>query len=239
LPRARPPLWLLLGTPLLIASLVLSYRRSFWIAAVFALLLVLLLATTPNGRRMLVPASLLIAGAIWVLGSIGFQSQSSPLGDRVASLAPSRLAANKSDRYRIDERANVLGEIRDHPISGLGLKVPWSAAVQPLPLEHENGRDYVHFAPLWFWLKLGILGLAAYFATIAGGVLLSWRVWREQPDPMLRAFGIASVCSLLGLVVMDTTASFTGVDARLNVLLGIQLGFLAVLAMGEREAAVE
>ena len=46
--RARPPVWMLLGAPLLIASLVLSYRRSFWIAAVLGLLLVLLLGTTPS-----------------------------------------------------------------------------------------------------------------------------------------------------------------------------------------------
>jgi len=236
LQRMRPPLWLLLGTPLLVASLVLSYRRSFWIAAVFALLLVLLLSTTPSGRRMLVPASLLVAGAIWVLGSTGFQAQT-PLGQRIASLSPSRLTTNKSDRYRIDERANVLGELRRHPISGLGLKVPWAASVQPLPVEYPNGRDYVHFAPLWWWLKMGILGLVAYFAVIGSGVLLAWRTWRLQQDRLLAAFGIGSACALLGLMVMDTTASFTGVDVRLTVLLGVQLGVIATLSSGGEPAA--
>ncbi len=112
--------------------------------------------------------------------------------------------------------------------------MPWAASVQPLPVEYPNGRDYVHFAPLWWWLKMGILGLVAYFGVIGSGVLLAWRTWRRQPDRLLAAFGIGSACALLGLMVMDTTASFTGVDVRLTVLLGIQLGMLALLSAGGR-----
>src|SRR5690606_7704178 len=55
----RPPAWMLAGTPLLIASLALSYRRSFWIAAVLGLLLVVLLGTSARGWRVLVPAAVL------------------------------------------------------------------------------------------------------------------------------------------------------------------------------------
>jgi hypothetical protein len=91
--RAKPPLWTLLGSPLLIACLLLSYRRSFWIASVLGVLLVLLLATSPAGRRMLVPAGLAVAAAIWLLGSIHFQSNL-PLVKRVTSLSASNLEAN-------------------------------------------------------------------------------------------------------------------------------------------------
>jgi len=129
----------------------------------------------------------------------------------------------------LDERANVLGEIREHPITGLGLSVPWQATVQPLSVEHENGREYVHFAALWFWLKLGILGLLAYLATIAGAGLLGWRVWRRSEEGPLRAFGLASLCGFAGLLVLETTATFTGVDPRFTVLLCAQIGLLALL----------
>ncbi len=92
--RMRPPLWMLLGSPLLAASLLLSYRRSFWVAVVLGLLLVLLLALSPVGRRLLVPASLLVAAAIWLLGSVNFQAQS-PLLRRAVSLSPSSLASER------------------------------------------------------------------------------------------------------------------------------------------------
>ncbi|MGH2853391.1 MAG: O-antigen ligase family protein [Solirubrobacteraceae bacterium] len=229
LARARLPLWVLLSSPLLIACLALSYRRSFWIGAVLGLLLVLLLGTSPAGRRLLLPACLGVAGAIWLLGSINFQSQL-PLAKRVASLAPSKLEANIQDRYRLDERANVLGAIREHPLTGLGVTIPWAADVQPLSVEHEEGRQYVHFAALWFWLKLGVLGLFAYVGVLLGSMALAWQVWRRSREPLLSAFGLASLCGLAGLVAIDTTASFTGVDARFTVLLGAQVGLLALLA---------
>jgi O-antigen ligase len=227
--RIRPPLWMLLGSPLLLASLVLSYRRSFWIAAVLGLALVLLLALSPTGRRLLVPACLLIALAVWLLGSIKLESQS-PLVARATSLAPTKLEANLEDRYRLDERANVFAEIEKNPITGLGIFVEWRATHQGLPVEHEGGRGYVHFAALWYWLKLGILGLIAYIALILASALLAWRVWHRSRAPLFRAFGLASLCGLAGLLVMETTASFTGVDTRFTVLIAAQIGLLALLA---------
>jgi O-antigen ligase len=235
--RARPSRWVLLGSPLLIASLVLSYRRSFWIAAILGLLLVVLLGTSSAGRRMLVPVSLLLAISIWLLGSVGFQSSGSPIARRLASLNPSKLEANAQDRYRLDERANVLGAIGEHPVTGLGVTVPWAATFQPLSVEHFEGRLYVHFAALWFWLKLGILGFLAYVTFIAGAALLAWQAWRSSREPVLRAFGLASLCGIVGLAAMDTTASFTGVDARFTVLFGAQLGLLGLVARTARTAA--
>ena len=227
--RARPPLWMLLGSPLLFASLLLSYRRSFWIAFVLAALLVLLLGLSPLGRRLLLPVAVGIATAIWLAGSVQFQSQL-PVVKRVASLQPSRVEANVEDRYRLDERANVLGEIGRHPITGLGMTIPWAATDRPLPVEHEGGREYVHFAVLWFWLKLGILGLFAYIGFVCGSVALAWRAWRGSREPTLKAFGLASLCGIVGIVVIETTATFTGVDARFTVVLGVQVGLLALLA---------
>jgi O-antigen ligase len=226
--RVKMQPWMLLGSPLLVACMVLSYRRSFWIATVLGLLLVLLLGLSPAGRRLLLPACLVIAAAVWLLGSIHFQDQL-PVVKRVESLAPSKLTTNVQDRYRLDERANVLGEIRAHPITGLGLGVPWQATVRALSVEHENGREYVHFAALWYWLKLGILGLVAYIAILAGAALLAWRVWRRSAEPLVRAFGLASMCAVAGLLAIETTASFTGVDARFTILLSAQIGVLALL----------
>jgi len=234
LARARPPLWMLLGSPLLITCLVLSYRRSFWIGTALALLLVLLLGTSASGRRLLIPAGLGVVAAIWLLGSIHFQSQL-PVVKRLNSLSPSRLESNVQDRYRLDERANVLSEIGAHPITGLGVTIPWAATAQPLSVEHEGGRQYVHFAALWFWLKLGILGLLAYAGMIIASMMIAWQAWRASHEPLLKAFALASLCGMAGLTAMDTTASFTGVDARFTVLFAAQVGLLA-LAVRTAEA---
>jgi hypothetical protein len=239
LARARAPRWVLLTSPLLIACLVLSYRRSFWIGAVLGLLLVLMLGTTPVGRRLLVPTSLAVAAAIWLLGSLHFQN-SVPIVKRAASLNPSSIEASAEDRYRLDERANVLAEIKKHPISGLGVTIPWAATAQTLSLEGEGeGRQYVHFAALWFWLKLGVLGLLAYVGVMLGSMWLAWQAWRVSPEPLMRAFALASGAGMVGLVVIDTTASFTGVDPRFTVLFAVQVGLLALLVKTAPSAPVD
>lgn len=231
--RVKPPLWLALSFPVLVACLLLSYRRSFWIASVLGVLLLALLATSAAGRRLLIPGALAVAGAILLVGSINFQAQI-PIVKRAESLAPSRLEANLEDRYRLDERANVLGEIREHPLTGLGVTIPWAATVRPLPVEHEEGREYVHFAALWFWLKLGLLGLLAYACVMLGGMALAFQAWRRSEEPWLRAFAVASLVGMAGLIAMDTTASFTGVDARFTVLFAAQLGLLGLLSRPSR-----
>ena len=117
---------MLLGSPLLLACLVLSYRRSFWIGAVLGLLFLLVLGTSPVSRRMLVPAALAMVAAFLLLGSVHFQSQL-PLAKRLTSLSPTSIQANREDRYRLDERANVLAAIKENPITGLGVTIPWRA----------------------------------------------------------------------------------------------------------------
>jgi len=232
--KVKVPLWMLLGSPLLIACLLLSYRRSFWIASVLGVVLILLLGTSPAGRRLLVPASLVFVGAVWLLGSLHFQSNL-PIIKRATSLSSfSKLETNREDRYRLDERSNVLSNIAQHPITGLGVGITWQATAAPLSVEHEEGRQYVHFAALWFWLKLGVLGLCAYIGMIVGSFLLAWRTRRTVHPPWLRAFCLASACAIAGLAVMDTTASFTGVEARFTVVLAAQIGLLGLLARRAR-----
>jgi O-antigen ligase len=235
LARLRPPLWMLLGTPLLIASLLLSYRRSFWIAAVLGVLLVVLLALSPVGRRLLVPTALIVAAGIWLLGSINFQSQN-PIVKRAASLSPTSLTTNIEDRYRLDERANVFGELKEKPITGIGINVSWNSSRRPLPIEHEEAREYVHFAALWWWMKMGILGLLAYFALLIATARLSWRVWRERSEPIFRVFGLASLCGVAGLLVAETTATFTAAELRFTIVFAIQIGLLALIASLPRAA---
>jgi O-Antigen ligase len=233
--RDRLPWWLLAGSPLMLASLALSLRRSFWIGIVLGGLLVVLLAASPAGRRLLVPAVTLAVVGAWLLGAVGFQVQG-PLTTRVESLNPSRVEVNAEDRYRFDERANVIAELGAHPVTGLGLAVEWSSAARPLPVEHENGRQYVHMVALWYWLKLGLLGLAAYVALIIAACILAWRVWRAHPDRLLQAGGLAAIAGLVAMAAVETAGSFTGVDPRFTILFGIFLGLLAVAYRETRES---
>ncbi|MCW2994871.1 MAG: hypothetical protein JWQ18_2366, partial [Conexibacter sp.] len=234
--RARPPWWMVAAAPVLLLCLILSYRRSFWIADAVGLVLVLVLgvASSAVGRRLIVPVIAVLGVGIYLLGNVALQSDT-PIAQRVQSLSPTKVATTPDDRYRLDERANVVHEIRDNPVAGIGLEVPWHATARSLPVEVNPDHLYVHFAALFWWLKLGILGLLAYAGLLLSGMWLSLRVWNHAASPAARAFGLGSLCSFLGLVVIETTATFTGSDQRFTLLLAAQLGLLA--AIGQQRSA--
>jgi hypothetical protein len=228
LARTALPVWVLGAAPVLLLALVLSYRRSFWIADLLGIALVVLLGLSSNGRKVLLPGVVLVGVAIWALGGVAVQSDT-PLGQRVQSLSSSNIQAKPDDRYRLDERANVVAAIKDHPVAGLGIGVPWQATARPLPVEVNPDHDYVHFAVLYWWLKLGLLGMLAYVAMVLSAAVMSLRVWQHSREPLVRAFGLGSLCSIVGLVVIETTATFSGTDARFTLVLAGQLALLAVL----------
>jgi O-Antigen ligase len=237
--RVKLPLWAYGIMPFALLSLLISYRRSFWIAAVIGIALVVLIGAGPRGRRVAVPAVTLLAilGTIVLSSAGGTAVSRNPLLARAASLNPSHLTANAEDRYRIDERRDVLANLSEHPITGLGIAVPWSAP-HPLSTEHPGGRLYTHMIVLWYWMNLGLMGLLAYAALMLTSLWASYRVWRRHPQPVVRAIGLGLFGSLVGLMAAETTASFTGVDIRLSVVLPIVLGFLVCAVQQTRRGTV-
>ena len=216
------------AAPIVLLALVFSLRRSFWIGIAAAAPLTLALALGPRGRRFLLPAALIIATALWltVSSGIAFDSQT-PIGQRLQSLTPTRLAANTQDRYRLDERKNVLAELEESPLVGLGLGVPWRERY-PLSFENPHARTYSHMAVLWFWMKLGVLGLIAYLGYLLTAIVLGIQLFRRHHDPRVRVAGAATAGGLIGLAVAETTGTWLGTDFRMTVLIGCVAGLLSV-----------
>ena len=221
--------WGVLVFALAFACLLLSYRRSFWIGAAVALIILIPLASTPRKRLMILPVVLLVAGAVWTVQAVDNQAVT-PIAKRATSLQPGALSTNPEDRYRLDERANVIAEIKANPVLGIGVAVPWVATVRSMGIEHPDGRDYVHFGLLYWWLKTGLLGAAFYIAFLLAMATLAFQTWRGHVIREFRYFGLASLCAVFALAAIETTAAFTGVDPRFSVLIGAQFGLLAVLA---------
>jgi len=227
--RAALPAWMTWLWPLLLAALILSYRRAFWVGAVIALIAVLAFGVSRLQRRFVVPLALVAAGGVALALSTGLGAGvQGPVVDRAESLSPSQISANASDRYRITERVNVVEEVRRHPVTGLGIGMPWRARF-PIATGGAGARQYTHVAVLWYWLKLGILGPVAYLGLILAGAYGGLRVFRRHPDRRLAVFGLGSSAALLGFLVAELTASFTGVEDRFTVVMGAHLGVLAVL----------
>lgn len=226
--RAKLPRWAVYATPLVLACLALSYRRSFWIGTTVSLWLLLLLGSGQVGRRLIVPAVLVVGVAAWALVATGAGGQvNGSVAERAGSLDPTAVQTNDQDRYRISERRNVLGQLLDHPVSGLGLGVAWRAE-KPMPLEHEGGREYVHLAALWWWMKLGVLGLLGYLVLMGTAVFTGLRTWQRHADPLVRAAALGTGIAFVGLAIAELTATFSGSEVRTSIVAGVLLGLLAV-----------
>jgi O-Antigen ligase len=224
---ARLPWWAWATAPLALASLVLSYRRSFWIGTAVGFVLVVLLGSGRFGRRVMLPLLAVVGvGLALTLSGHVVTEQQSPLIKRAQSLDPTKLKTNKEDRYRLDERRNVLADIGEHPITGVGIGNGW-AERYPVSVAREGARNYVHFVALWYWLHLGILGLAAYLWIFGAAIVAGFKLWKRGPEPWLRAIGLGFVGSLAALMIAETTASFTGIELRATVVIGAALGLLA------------
>jgi O-antigen ligase len=207
------------------ASFALSFRRNFWIGAVVAVVLVLV--AVRGGRVARVVAVLALAAALALVAFTGVAGNvQGPLVERVESLSPAKVQASTEDRYRLDELDNVSDELANHPITGLGIGVAWTGR-HPLSEQHPGGEFYAHVAALWFWLKLGIFGLVGYLWLVGAEILTATRVARRGPSSSIRAAGVAVAAGTVALALAETTGTFTGVEQRFNIVLGLLLGALA------------
>ncbi|HKO39257.1 MAG TPA: O-antigen ligase family protein [Solirubrobacterales bacterium] len=225
--RVEIPGWMYVGLPITLLALLLSYRRSFWIAAILTIVLVVIIASRRRGRAVFAIGAVAVALALVATTTIPDSSDSaqpSPIAERAQTLTPSGIGSNRGDRYRIDERGNVVENLKDHPLTGAGLGVEWEVH-QPLAEAHD--RRYVHFAFLWYWLALGILGAIAYALLLGSSLWTGTQVWRRHPDPVVQVCAIAAFGAFLALGVVELTATFTGVEDRSTILVGGLLGWLA------------
>lgn len=222
--RVSVPWWVWAFAPLVAFEFVAGLKRSLWIGLVAGLVLVVALGLSRLGRRLAIPAILAVGALVWVLVSAGFgDSLQGPVAQRVESLRPSKLAVNRADRYRLDERANVWDAIKQQPLTGLGQGVTWQA-VHPLGIEYEDLRGYVHFAALWFWMKYSLLGLLAYIALMGSSLWLGLAVFRRQTDPLQAALGLGFAGAIVALVVAELTVTWIGAEPRFTLVVGAATG---------------
>lgn len=231
---ASLPWWVWAAVPLVTVAFVVGLKRSLWLGGVVGLAMVLVLGLSRLGRRLAAPAVVLAVALVWILLSSGVNvSLQGPVGERVNSLNPSALQSNAQDRYRLDERANVWAELKRQPLTGLGQGVEWRA-VHPLGIEHEDARNYVHNAVMWFWMKYSLLGALGYLALMLGATIVGLRVSRGHPVPQVAAFGLGAAAAIVSLVVAEVAGTWTGADSRFTLILGAIIGVVGVM---DRERA--
>jgi len=231
--------WIWPSVPVVTLSLLLSFRRSFWVAAILGLVLVTMIAAGRRSRPYVVLGLFAVALALWAAVTMGGSTDSTnPIIDRAESLSPTRIRANSGDRYRLEEQRNVVAEIKAQPLNGLGLGIPWTQRYY-VSESHPGGRYYSHVTPLWYWLKLGPLGVIAYFWLAGLAEVVGYHRFRRSRDPVVAIVGLAIAAGWVGLVLAELTGPFSGIDFRLTIVVACAMGWLTATGATTRPSTAE
>jgi O-antigen/teichoic acid export membrane protein len=197
-------------------DLLLTYERTFWVATVLALV-VLVLRSAPRQRvRALVAGPALVAVAIAGLATVAPRDVAAA-HERLVSLG--EYGSDLSVRYRLTESRSVMSAIEGRRLtgSGLGATIVWGRAYEGV---RPTVESFAHNGYLWLVWKLGLPVAALLVILIGAAVLL-----RGPPVPMRTG---AQAALLLLLVASVTFPAFNalGITAAMGVL--VALGVEAV-----------
>ncbi len=203
--------WVLLGTSVVLAELLLNPRRRFWLLVPPAVLgpVALLLSFTRNAWVGLTAGLLLLAG-VWhrrllltypAVALVVWLVFPKPILDRVISIFDLRQAANYD---RVCMTISGVQMIRDHPITGVGLAMV--DRMYPLYRRDDAPRwsvPHLHNNIVQIAAERGLPALAAYVWLLGAFFAVTWRAL-----PHLKGERRAAVGATVTAVVAITVAGF-------------------------------
>lgn len=203
------------------ALVILSFRRSFWMAWAVGMVSVAYLwfrSRTKNPKGALTLGVLLVAGLVVAFTAIGTEN----VATRLESFLPgadNEFAATNEDH--VNDLVDAWRIIAAEPVFGYGI-----GRVYPTELiaEWKTESFEVHNAILHVWLKYGLLGAIAYVGFHVGWIRAAWKAGRYA--------GIGVLTALAVYMVAELTATMVGTwpygSTHLSVFHGVLLACTAV-----------
>lgn len=186
------------------AGVVLTYNRSYWVAALLAVCVLMLLAGTGQKKRL----AALLAVAVVSAGLLAAFAAYSGTGGRTLEAVSERfgsLFAGKTltESSSLDDRAiensYAIRQIESHPVLGIGLGNDYRPEIPGL---ENNLTFYVHNVYLWITTDMGLPGLLLFLWFYIGFL---WRAFRHRnniEDDYLRSAVVGFMLSGAGIALM-------------------------------------
>jgi O-antigen ligase/polysaccharide polymerase Wzy-like membrane protein len=220
--RSRPLRLVVLAMVLVNAAcLVLTYERTFWLATVVGLGLVVLKGDSAQRVKSVALVAMLVVVSLAALATL---SPGSIEAARVRLLSLGQGTSDQSIRARLAETQPMLHKIDERPVEGWGLGddivwgMPWvDVSPKPTPFAH-NGF-------LWLAWKLGVVGALLLILLMAWSVIA-----RGPPNLSARERAVRHGAQAGMLVMLIVTITFPSVrelsiSSALGVLIAVCLAF--------------
>ena len=199
---------LLLVYGVVVAGLILSKSRGFWVATILALAVLFLMGHAEQRKR-------LVAGGL--VGFGGLLVAAFAVAPRYAALLATGIAkrfltlstatsADMSLLNRFAESAGIVRTARESPILGHG----WGATYSHYSLISKGTRvwGFTHNAYLGLWLKIGLWGLGLAVCVWVGSVVAGLAALRDQRlTARHRAIAGSAGAALVGIALVAGASS--------------------------------
>jgi O-antigen ligase len=207
-------------------SLLLTFERTFWVAAVIGVLLVALRSGRARRARALLWISVLAASGLLTLSAVA-PGTLQTAEERLLSVGSYQ--TDESLRYRTVESRFVIDKVHERPLLGWGLAdtIYWG---QPWTSTRPAEQRYTHVGFLWLLWREGILG---------GGVLLALLIvaalWpgRAAAGGLVSAVRTGCQASLIALLIANLTfPTFQG--TQITYVMGFLVAYCAIPVVAAR-----
>jgi hypothetical protein len=181
-----------------VVCLLLTYERTFWLAAALGCAFVALRSPKASRRRAMAFTAVGLAALVAALGVVSPTSLRTAL-ERGSSVA--EVQADDSGAYRVAETEAALEPIRARPLdgSGFGATITW----EPPQFRGKTvTEDFIHNGYAWLVWKTGLLFTAVWVGVIALSALHRPPV---SEDPLIGILRAGAQAALLGLLVINVT----------------------------------
>ena len=242
--KGRLRTFMTLFFPFVLAADIANQRRTAWAIAgvVLALVFVIAFFGIPERRKTIVGLGVIgivLAGIYWV----GFSNDPGLLGQParavLSQLSPSA-RDQSSNNYRVIENVNLGIGIRNAMPLGTGFGHPIPQTVPNVDI--SNVDSFISYLPhngvLYVWLRLGILGIAAFWMMIGIAIMTAINSFRARPNPVTMLVSITLIVALLGYIVQG----FYDMGLywfRIAIVVGCLMGAMEAARRLDRETPAE
>jgi O-antigen ligase len=225
--------------PLLGMGIILTYNRSYWVAAILGVMILLLITATEGKIRLvaLLAVVLIFGGSILAMfggteGKLG--STVDAVSTRFTSLfAGAELQQSAPVDDRRIENGYAVAQIERHPLLGIGLGNEYRPKIYG---EDDKLTYYVHNAYLFLLIDTGIIGFLFYFWFYILFLIRAAKNWKGISDNFLKSVVVGFMISGIAILIMALVIPVFMEWFSIVVIAGMIGLTEALIRINEREA---
>jgi hypothetical protein len=189
-------------------GLLLTFSRNYWVAALLATGLLILLIRGESRLRLIQTGIVLLVGFL-LLFLFSYYARDTAIGrmfnaslERLTTLGRVETYGSTLERWRYVENGYAAPKIASNLWLGIGLGAryrPYDGRIDTPQMQWQS-RRYIHNAHFWILLASGLPGYVCFMTFLIAGALRGLIYRPRISDPLMNACVLANSLTILGLI---------------------------------------